>query len=218
MIIRKDTSWLARTLPSLRDVPPTTKAGPAQDLSHLRQARAGLLFWGTDACRCHPLHSHSGESAPWSTTRFVKTLNTRHISLAQVSYGLKKQTIPQPPHSIIVDWQPVMIDTGALWVRLRAAGCLRSMVRAQSSRRNILLPVSSSQERPPGPSLNPALQVQSFLFTLLFSCIATAWLTGHCILRKKLSYGKKAHSKRNSPHLKYRLTDKVFIFKRMQLN
>ena len=28
MIIRKDTSWLARTLPSLRDVPLTTKAGP----------------------------------------------------------------------------------------------------------------------------------------------------------------------------------------------
>ena len=28
MIIRKDTSWLARTLPSLRDVPITTKASP----------------------------------------------------------------------------------------------------------------------------------------------------------------------------------------------
>ena len=44
MIIRKDTSWLARTLPSLCDVPLTTKAGRAQDLSHLRQAQAGLLF------------------------------------------------------------------------------------------------------------------------------------------------------------------------------
>ena len=105
---------------------------------------------------------HSGESNPWSTAQFVKALIPRHISLAWLPYGLKKQTIPQPSYSIVTDWQPVMIDIGALWVRLSAAGCLRSMIRAQSRRRNIRLPVSSSQERPPGPSLSPVFLLQSF--------------------------------------------------------
>lgn len=162
---------------------------------------------------------HSGESHPWSTVWFVKDLIFKHILLIQMPYGLKKQTIPQQPYSIIIDWQPVIIDAGALWVRMRTVGCLRSMIRAQSGRRNIRFPVSRSQERQPDPSLNPIPQTTPpGLITLLFSCIATAWLTGHCILRKGLRGGKKAHSEWNPLHLRYRPIDKVLIFKCVQFN
>ena len=141
---------------------------------------------------------HSGESHPWSTLRFVKVLILRHISPGLMSYGLKKQTITQLLYSIVADWQLVMIGAGALW------GRLMGQIRRRTA--HLSATYLSSIPNPPG------------ILTLLFSCIATAWLTGYCILRKKLSDGKKADFRWNPPHLKYRLTDKVLIFKYMQLN
>ena len=219
MIIRKDTSWLARTLPSLCDVPITTKAGSGTRPLPPKASPGRIAVFEAPSLSLPSTAFAQREDHPWSTVRFIKTLNTRHISLGRMPHGLFFQGIPQPPYSIITDWQPVTTGTGALWISwMLTVNGHGAIPPAQHTAPGIQQPRRTSQPISQPRFSGPLLPIQSILFTLLFSCVVTIWLTKHCILRKKLSDGKKAHSKRNFPHLKYRLTDKVFIFKRMQLN
>ena len=210
MTIRKDTPWLAWVLS-----PPKASTG---------QIAVFEAPMPVAALRSIP---HSGDSNPWSTAQFVKTLIPRHISLAWLPYGLKKHTIGQPSYSIVTDWQSVMIDAGALWVESRwmpAVNGLAASPPAQHTAPGIQQPRTTARpiSQPRSPDLILPVQFSRFnppgIITLLFSCVVTIWLTGYCILRKILSAGKKAHSEWNPPHLKYQLIDKVLIFKYMQLN
>ena len=223
MIIRKDTSWLARTLPSLRDVPLTTKAGPgtrplppkaspgrpaifeAPSLSLPSTAFAQRWEW---PMKHHPVRQNSESQAYLSGADALCPEKTEHTATAIFNYCWLTAGY---------DWRRCLMDqVESCWMlTVNGQGAIPP---AQHTTPGIQQPRRTSQPISQPRFSGPLLPIQSILFTLLFSCVVTIWLTKHCILRKKLSDGKKAHSKRNFPHLKYRLTDKVFIFKLMQLN